>query len=92
MATTDGPDERRPDAPPAAPGGAAPPRRPSKPSSGWVFAPALGAFFAALTLLAFQVRSGNDPALGPAEPQPVAQVQKKPKRVLIRKVIKRIVV
>jgi hypothetical protein len=45
-----------------------PSRRRSKPPAGWVFAPALGAFFAALALLAFQVRAGQDPALGPAEP------------------------
>ena len=41
---------------------------PRKPPAGWVFAPALGAFLAALALLAFQVRAGQDPALGPAEP------------------------
>jgi hypothetical protein len=68
-----------------------PPRRPAKPRAGWVFGGALGAFFAALALLAFQVRAGQDPALGPA--QPVAQVQKpKPRRILIRKVIERVVV
>ncbi len=61
-----------------------------KPRAGWVFAAALGAFFAALALLAFQVRAGNDPALGPAEP--VAQTQTKPRRIVIRRVIKRIVV
>ena len=56
-----------------------------------MFGAALGVFFAALALLAFQVRAGQDPALGPA--QPVAQVQKpKPRRVLIRKVIKRVVI
>jgi hypothetical protein len=63
---------------------------PTKPPAGWVFAPALGAFFAALTLLAFQVRAGQDPALGPAEP--VAQAQPKPRRILIRRVIRRVVV
>ncbi len=68
-----------------------PPRRPSKPRAGWLFGGALGAFFAALALLAFQVRAGHDPALGPA--QPVAQVQQpRPRRILIRKVIKRVVV
>jgi hypothetical protein len=65
-------------------------KRPSRPSSGLVFAPALGAFFAALALLAFQLRAGQDPALGPAEP--TAQVQQKPRKVLIRKVIRRVVV
>ena len=39
-----------------------------KPASGWVFGGALGTFFAALALLAVQVRAGNDPALG--EPTP----------------------
>lgn len=67
------------------------PRRASKPPAGWVFGGTLGAFFAALALLAFQVRAGQDPALGPA--QPVAQVQQgKPRRILIRKVIKRVVI
>jgi hypothetical protein len=62
--------------------------RPRKPAAGWVFGAALGAFFAALALLAFQVRAGEDPALGPA---PAAQ-QAKPRQVLIRRVIKRVVV
>jgi hypothetical protein len=75
----------------AAAGGGRPPRRPAKPRAGWVFGGALGAFFVVLALLAFQVRAGQDPALGPAEP--VAQVQKpKPRRILIRKVIKRVVI
>ena len=65
-------------------------RRPAKPPAGWVFGAALAAFFAALALLAFQVRAGRDPALGPA--QPVAQVQTKPRRVLIRRVIERVVI
>jgi hypothetical protein len=65
-------------------------RPPEKPPAALVFAPALGAFLAALALLAFQVRAGQDPALGPAEP--VAQAQVKPRRVLVRKVIKRVVV
>ena len=65
-------------------------RPPKKPPAALVFAPALGAFFAALALLAFQVRAGQDPALGSTEP--VAQTQVKPRRVLIRRVIKRVVV
>ena len=65
-------------------------RRPAKPPAGWVFGAALAVFFAALALLAFQVRAGRDPALGPA--QPVAQVQAKPRRVLIRRVIERVVI
>ena len=76
----------------AAPGGdrAAARRPPEKPHAALVFAPALGAFLAALALLAFQVRAGQDPALGAAEP--VAQAQVKPRRVLVRKVIERVVV
>jgi hypothetical protein len=64
-------------------------RRPSRPPAGWVFGAALGAFLAALALLAFQVRAGEDPALG----EPVAQAQQtKPRQVLIRRVIKRVVI
>ena len=70
-------------------GAGRPLRRPSKPPAGWVFGAALGAFFAALALLAFQVRAGEDPALG----QPTAQAQSaQPRRVLIRRVIERVVV
>jgi hypothetical protein len=63
--------------------------RPKKPAAGWVFGAALAAFFAALALLAFQVRAGQDPALGPA---PQAAQEVKPRRVLIRRVIKRVVI
>jgi hypothetical protein len=81
--------ERRP--PGDGPPGARDARRPTKPRAGWVFGGALGAFFAALALLAFQVRTGEDPALGPA--QPVAHVQPaEPRRILIRKVIKRVII
>jgi hypothetical protein len=66
------------------------PRRPAKRAAGWVFGAALGTFFAALALLAFQVRAGQDPALG--SPQPTAQAQTKPRRILIRRVIKRVVI
>jgi hypothetical protein len=65
-------------------------RRPSKPPARWVFVPALGAFFAALALLAFEVRVGQDPALGPGEP--IAQTQTRPRRVLVRRVIERVVI
>jgi hypothetical protein len=63
------------------------PQRRRKPSAGWVLGPALGAFFAVLALLAFQVRAGNDPALG----APVAQVQK-PRQIVVRRVITRVVI
>ncbi len=90
--TTDG----RPTPPPAttrepAAAGAAPRARVRKPAPGWVFGGALGTFFAALALLAVQVRAGEDPALG--EAKPVAAVDERPRKVLVkRKVIKRIVV
>jgi hypothetical protein len=63
------------------------PRRRRKPSAGWVYGPALGAFFAVLALLAFQVRAGSDPALG----KPAAQAPK-PRQVLVRRVITRVVI
>jgi hypothetical protein len=63
------------------------PRRRRNPSAGWVFGPALGAFFAVLALLGFQVRAGSDPALG----EPAAQAQQ-PRQVLVRRVITRVVI
>ena len=47
-----------------------------------------GAFFAAMAFLAGQVRDGRDPALGPAEPV----AQKKPRVVVVRRIVKRTVV
>jgi hypothetical protein len=41
------------------------PKRPAAPSPLGVITAALGLFFVVLTLLAIQVRSGRDPALGP---------------------------
>jgi hypothetical protein len=62
-----------------------------RPAPGWVFGGALGTFFAALALLAVQVRAGEDPSLGQAKP--VAAVREQPRKVIVkRKVIKRIVV
>jgi hypothetical protein len=62
-----------------------------RPAPGWVFGGALGTFFAALALLAVQVRAGEDPSLG--QPKPVAAVREQPRKVIVkRKVIKRIVV
>ncbi|HET9736576.1 MAG TPA: hypothetical protein VFP78_00530 [Solirubrobacteraceae bacterium] len=64
-----------------------------KPAPGWVFGGALGTFFAALALLAVQVRAGNDPALGEPTPKAVAAADVRPRKVIVkRKVIKRIVV
>lgn len=54
-------------------GRAAPkPRRPRSPSPLGVITAALGLFFVVLTLLAIQVRSGRDPALGPGLVSPPA--------------------
>jgi hypothetical protein len=62
-----------------------------RPAPGWVFGGALGTFFAALALLAVQVRAGEDPSLGQAKP--VAAVREQPRKVIVkRKVIKRVVV
>jgi hypothetical protein len=63
-----------------------------KPAPGWVFGGALGTFFAALALLAVQVRAGDDPALGEAQPVAAAPASRPAKVVVKRKVIKRIVV
>ncbi|MGH2936796.1 MAG: hypothetical protein ACRDPE_01595 [Solirubrobacterales bacterium] len=51
------------------------PRRPRAPSPLGVITTALGLFFVVLTLLAIQVRSGRDPALGPGlvSPAPITQ-------------------
>ena len=71
--------------------GAAPRARVRKPAPGWVFGGALATFFAALSLLAVQVRAGEDPALG--EAKPIAAVDERPRKVIVkRKVIKRIVI
>jgi ABC-type Fe3+-hydroxamate transport system substrate-binding protein len=64
-----------------------------KPAPGWIFGGALGTFFAALALLAVQVRAGNDPALSEPTPKAVAAADVRPRKVIVkRKVIKRIVV
>ena len=64
------------------------PQRRRKPSAGWVFGPALGVFFAVLALLAFQVRTGNDPALG----EPAAAQAQQPRQIVVRRVITRVVI
>jgi hypothetical protein len=66
------------------------PARISRPGPEWVFGGAVGAFFAALALLAVQVRAGADPALGPAEP--AAQAPSQPREIVLRRVIRRVVV
>jgi hypothetical protein len=48
------------------------PRKPRTPSPLGVITAALGLFFVVLTLLVVQVRSGRDPALGPAIVSPPA--------------------
>ena len=47
-------------------------------------------FLSVLALLAWQVRSGRDPALGAARQQP-ALVAQAPQRVLVRKVVRRVI-
>lgn len=51
------------------------PKRPGTPSPLGVITGALGLFFVVLTLLAIQVRSGRDPALGPGIVSPPAITQ-----------------
>ena len=46
-------------------------------------------FVAVLVLLAWQVRSGRDPALGAAK---TARVAPAPRRVLVKKVVRRVIV
>lgn len=50
-------------------------KRPRAPSPLAVITTSLGLFFVVLTLLAIQVRSGRDPALGPGIVSPPAIVQ-----------------
>jgi hypothetical protein len=57
---------------------------PRKPSAGWVFGGALGAFFAVLAGIGFQAEA-------PAEPAPVV-VQREPRQVVVRRVIKTVVI
>ena len=47
-------------------------------------------FLSVLVLLAWQVRSGRDPALGAARQQP-ALVAQAPQRVLVRRVVRRVI-
>ena len=49
-----------------------PPKRPRSPSPLGVITATLGLFLVVLTLLAIQVRSGRDPALGPGLVSPPA--------------------
>ncbi len=51
------------------------PKRRRSPSPLAVITAALGLFFVVLTLLAIQVRSGRDPALGPGLVSPAAKTQ-----------------
>lgn len=51
------------------------PKRRRPPSPLAVITSALGLFFVVLTLLAIQVRSGRDPALGPGLVSPAAVTQ-----------------
>lgn len=51
------------------------PKRTRLPSPLAVITASLGLFFVVLTLLAIQVRSGRDPALGPGLASPAAIIQ-----------------
>jgi hypothetical protein len=51
---------------------------------------AVAVFVAVLVLLAWQVRSGRDPALGAAKQ--TARVAPTPRRVLVKKVVRRVIV
>jgi hypothetical protein len=51
---------------------------------------AVAVFVAVLALLAWQVRSGRDPALGAAKQ--TARVAPAPRRVLVKKVVRRVIV
>jgi hypothetical protein len=68
---------------------ARPAARPGRPSPGWVFTAALGAFLIALALLAVQVRAGRDPAIGA---RPEANPTAEPRRILVRRVVRTTVV
>jgi hypothetical protein len=50
----------------------------------------IAVFVAVLVLLAWQVRSGRDPALGAA--RQAARVAPAPRRVLVKKVVRRVIV
>lgn len=50
---------------------------------------AIATFAAVLVLLAWQVRSGRDPALGAGR---TVQVAAAPRRVLVRKIVRRVIV
>jgi hypothetical protein len=52
-------------------------------------AAAVAVFVTVLVLLAWQVRSGRDPALGAAK---TARVAPAPRRVLVKKVVRRVIV
>ncbi len=61
--------------------------------SSWTTTAAIGIFVALITLLAVQMRVGRDPALGVARkpPVPVAVAQVAPRRVLIKRVVRRVI-
>jgi hypothetical protein len=63
-------------------------RRAPRPTA--TLAAGLALFAAVLVLLAWQVRSGRDPALG-AGRQPVRVAQAPPRRVLVRKIVRRVI-
>jgi hypothetical protein len=48
-------------------------------------------FLALLVLLAWQVRAGRDPALGAARQRPALAAQARPRRVLVKKIVRRVI-
>jgi hypothetical protein len=63
-------------------------RRPKPPGAWPVAVGALATFLVVITLLAVQLRRGQDPALGAAASAPATPA---PKRVLVRRIVKRVV-
>jgi hypothetical protein len=62
--------------------------RPRVPRPLATFSAALALFLTVLTVLAWQVGSGNDPAIGSGQAAAVAQT---PKRVLVKRLVRRVV-
>jgi hypothetical protein len=65
-------------------------RRSQRPSPAWVFGAGFGAFAVALALLAVQVRTGRDSALGAGTP--VAAPAERPRRIVVRRIVRTTVV
>ena len=62
----------------------------TRPRPAATLAAGVAVFVAVLVLLAWQVRSGRDPALGAAKQ--AARVAPAPRRVLVKKIVRRVIV